>query len=452
MRKKRKNLLQIVLAFTLALCSIVTVFDSEAVHAKAPDIKDGMELQFDVSQHTEYVAPDYIRTDETQVINQSIPFVNFHMSSENYQKYTKYYGDNYIDKYMAAVDDLQRGLKYESSDQSILAFAEYSYGLDAEGNDASKVIYHKTFQASKDRVFPNVEARKPGTVKLTVSSAKPKKKATLTIVVKDAEYTCDDTQFYAGNTYDFSLRSYDNYLKATKFVSNDPSIATVDKSGKVTTKKKGKVSVTCTAENGKRYAQTLNIKEGGLNYKTLTTYYFTGMRKGYYSTFPLIAYGLDVKSWKSSNTNVIKVSKKGSNIGMLSIRGTGKSTITCTTKNGRKYTCKVTVKGGKTWSGLNNGYRPPFEEVKRSGWYKDLNAIRDYGNVIFYCIDYANEIKYDNGNKLKKTWTETEKIAKQTLHERYPDKQVKMATNGDYVGFYVGQKYARIAIGCYYVE
>lgn len=66
MRKKRKNLLPIVLVFTLALCSIVTVFDAEAVHAKAPDIKAGLELQFDVSQYTAYVAPDSIRTDKEE--------------------------------------------------------------------------------------------------------------------------------------------------------------------------------------------------------------------------------------------------------------------------------------------------------------------------------------------------------------------------------------------------
>ena len=62
----RKNLLQIVLVFTLALCSIVTVFDAETVHAKAPDIKAGLELQFDVSQYTAYVAPDSIRTDKEE--------------------------------------------------------------------------------------------------------------------------------------------------------------------------------------------------------------------------------------------------------------------------------------------------------------------------------------------------------------------------------------------------
>ena len=452
MIRKKKHLLQRIVALTLALCSIITILHPESVYAKAPDIKEGLELEFAVSQYTAYVVPDYILSDQTQVIHQTIPFVNFRVNSENYQKYSKYYGDRYIDKYTAAIDSLQSSLKYESSDESILAFVDYNYGLDAEGNYATHVVYNKTFQASKDRVFPSVQARKPGTVTLTVSSANPEKKATLKIVVKDAEFACYDTQYYVGNTYDFSLRSYDNYLKATSYTSSNPSIATVDKSGKVTTKKKGKVSITCTDENGKQYSQILNIKEGGLNYKTLTTYYFTGLREGYYDTFPIIAYGLNVKSWKSSNTKVIKVSKKGSNIGLLSIRGTGKSTITCTTKSGKKYTCKVTVKGGKPWSGLNSGYRPPFKEVKQSGWYKDLNAMRDYGNVIFYCIDYAKEIEYDNGNKFDKLWTEADEIAENTLRERYPDKEVQVAVSGDYVGFYVGKKYARIAIGCYYVE
>lgn len=78
--------------------------------------------------------------------------------------------------------------------------------------------------------------------------------------------------------------------------------------------------------------------------------------------------------------------------------------------------------------------------------------MRDYGNVIFYCIDYAKEIKYDNGNKFNKTWTEFDEIAEKTLRERYPNKEVKRAAGGDCVGFYVGKKYARIAIGCYYVE
>ena len=86
--------------------------------------------------------------------------MNFRVNSENYQKYSKYYGDRYIDKYTAAIDSLQSSLKYESSDESILAFVDYNYGLDAEGNYATHVVYNKTFQASKDRVFPSVQARK----------------------------------------------------------------------------------------------------------------------------------------------------------------------------------------------------------------------------------------------------------------------------------------------------
>ena len=157
MKRKRKNLLQIMLVFTLVLCSIVTVFNFESVQAKALDIKDGLELQFDVSQHTEYVAPDYIRTDKTQVIHQTIPFVNFHMNSENYRKYADYYGDNYTERYMAALNDLQSCLKYESSDESILAFVEYNYGLDAEGNYGSNVIYHKKIVCSPVWKYENPE-------------------------------------------------------------------------------------------------------------------------------------------------------------------------------------------------------------------------------------------------------------------------------------------------------
>ena len=66
MKKIKHNLLQIMLVFTLVLCSIATVFEPESVHAKALDIKDGLELQSAVSQHTAYVAPDSIRTDKEE--------------------------------------------------------------------------------------------------------------------------------------------------------------------------------------------------------------------------------------------------------------------------------------------------------------------------------------------------------------------------------------------------
>ena len=148
------------MAFTLALCSIITICYPESVYAKAPDIKEGLEFEFAVSQYTAYVVPDDMLSDQTQVIHQTMPYVSFHMNSEKYQKYSQYYGDSYNDKYMAAIDSLQSSLKYVSSDESILAFVDYNYGLDAEGNYATHVVYNKTFQASKDRVFPSVQARK----------------------------------------------------------------------------------------------------------------------------------------------------------------------------------------------------------------------------------------------------------------------------------------------------
>lgn len=50
--------------------------------------------------------------------------------------------------------------------------------------------------------------------------------------------------------------------------------------------------------------------------------------------------GAKVKSWKSSNTKVAKVSSKG----VVTAVKAGTAKITCTDKKGKKYTCKVTVK------------------------------------------------------------------------------------------------------------
>ena len=49
MIRKKKHLLQRIVALTLALCSIITILHPESVYANAPDIKEGLELEFAVS-------------------------------------------------------------------------------------------------------------------------------------------------------------------------------------------------------------------------------------------------------------------------------------------------------------------------------------------------------------------------------------------------------------------
>jgi len=191
-----------------------------------------------------------------------------------------------------------------------------------------------------------------GTATIKAYSSILKKTLKCKVTVEKAGITCDKFVFYTNNEYSFKLEG----ATAASFSSSNEELASIDENtGILTTKKTGKVTISCTDTEGNTYKKKIEIKKAGLMYEKLTSYYFTGMMKGYYSSFPLIAMGIDVKKWTSSNKKVVKVNKIGSHIGKLEIHGTGKCTITCESKSGKKYKCKVTIVGGKKWSGLSGG-------------------------------------------------------------------------------------------------
>jgi hypothetical protein len=113
--------------------------------------------------------------------------------------------------------------------------------------------------------------------------------------------------------------------------SNNPSIATVDSKGKITGKTAGKTTITATT-NGFTTTCTVTVKNISISKSTLSIY------KGYTQTLKIN--GIDTNiAWKSSNTSVARVNTKGLVTGIK----VGTATITAT-HNGKKYTCKVTVK------------------------------------------------------------------------------------------------------------
>lgn len=118
-----------------------------------------------------------------------------------------------------------------------------------------------------------------------------------------------------------------------KWSSSKKKIVKVKSTGKYTAKvtalKPGKATITAKSDG-----QTLTctvVVTGALNKTKLTLTPFDSGK--------LKLKGAKAKKWKTSNKNVVKVSK-----GSVTPVGTGEATITCTDKKGYKYTCAVNVK------------------------------------------------------------------------------------------------------------
>jgi uncharacterized protein YjdB len=131
------------------------------------------------------------------------------------------------------------------------------------------------------------------------------------------------------------------------YTSSNSSVAAVDINGKVTGKKGGTATITVTAGGDGAFTKTCKVTVSkplvkiALNKTKLT------LKKGKKFT-------LKVKTWtpkdvgsvykklkfKSGKTAVATVSSKG----VIKAKKKGKATITVTAANGKKYTCKVTVK------------------------------------------------------------------------------------------------------------
>lgn len=138
--------------------------------------------------------------------------------------------------------------------------------------------------------------------------------------------------------------------KSVKWKSSNKKVATVSKSGYVTGKKKGIVKITATSKKNKRAKKTIKIKVTNLKAK------YVKMSKTSAILFPNDKTTLKATvkgsagfynqgvTWKSSNTSVATVDKKGNVIA----KKAGKATITATEKGGsKKATCAITVSGIK---------------------------------------------------------------------------------------------------------
>ncbi len=118
------------------------------------------------------------------------------------------------------------------------------------------------------------------------------------------------------------------------FSSSNDAVATVSQTGLIKTIKRGSAVITATTDDGVSAKCTVTIFDARLNQTAVT------LNIG--QTYTLSAKGVDsaIKTWKSTDRNIVSVSKQG----VLKGIGAGSATVYAKLKNGTNLTCVVTVK------------------------------------------------------------------------------------------------------------
>lgn len=127
--------------------------------------------------------------------------------------------------------------------------------------------------------------------------------------------------------------------------SSNTKIVKVNSKGKLTaTSKTGKATVTVTTKSGAKASCTVKVQKGKVTTKSisLSSKKLT-LLKGKSATLTVTRNPISATekiTWSSSNKKIATVNSKGK----VTAKKAGKATITAKTSNGKKATCKVTVK------------------------------------------------------------------------------------------------------------
>ncbi|MEE1281561.1 MAG: Ig-like domain-containing protein [Acutalibacteraceae bacterium] len=198
-------------------------------------------------------------------------------------------------------------------------------------------------------------AKKAGTAVITVKTYNGKT-ATCTVTVKNAptKITLNKTTITLGVGETFDLNSSlpsGTASYSVKYSSNSTGVATVTSSnGLITAKKVGRAVITAITYNGKKATCTVIVKNAPtkvtLNKTTITLE--VGKTFDLNASLPSGTAAYSVK-YSSNSTSVATVDSYG----IVTAKKAGTAVVTVTTYNGKKATCKVTVKNAPTKITLN---------------------------------------------------------------------------------------------------
>lgn len=219
------------------------------------------------------------------------------------------------------------------------------YIYDSTYNEVWNKTYNYWNEQSKEMSFnENVELKK-GTYYFKVSSYSDHGPYNFKITdpTIPSKVTLSKSKITLGVKQAYKLTGKVSSSKAPQTLTwstSNKKVATVDKKGKVTAKAAGTAKITAKTANGKYAVCTVTVKKApskvALSKKSLK------LKKGKsYTLKASITKGTATAyTWKTSNKKIVTVNSKGK----IVAKKKGKATITVVTHNGKKATCKVTVK------------------------------------------------------------------------------------------------------------
>ncbi len=221
-----------------------------------------------------------------------------------------------------------------------------------------------TWTTSNSRVATvsngKITAKSAGTATITAKTSNGKK-ATCKVTVKNP--TVNATSVKLSKTSVSLVKGKTTTIKATVTPSNatnkkvtwttsNSKVATVS-NGKITAKSAGTATITAKTSNGKKATCKVTVKNVTVNAKSVKlSKTSVTLGKGKSTTIKATVSPSNTTNkkitWTTSNKKVATVSN-----GKITAKGVGTATITAKTANGKKATCKVTVRNLPTKVKLN---------------------------------------------------------------------------------------------------